>query len=75
MWFRDGESLLEKKDNCANNLKKSYTIDFNKKIAFGFSIFTKFAYGDFENTIDFHKCPDLFRNFSENLKKTSAKND
>lgn len=67
--------MLEKKDNCANNLKKSYTIDFTKKTAFGFSIFTKFAYGDFENTIDFHKCPDLFRNFSENLKKTSAKND
>lgn len=52
MWFRHGESLLEKEDNCENNLKKSYTNGINKNTAFGFSVFTKFAYGDFENKID-----------------------
>lgn len=65
MWFRHGESLLEKEDNCENNLKKSYTNGINKNTAFGFSVFKKFAYGDFENKMDIYKGLDCVGNFCE----------
>ena len=70
--YADFEAILKPTKNVKSNPEESYTKEINQRIASGFCVYSKFAYGKVENPLKLYRgedCVEVFCDHVENKVK------
>ena len=71
--YGDLESLIEKIDECKNNLENSFTIKVSKHTPSGFSMSTILSFKSMENKHDLFRVKGCMKKFCESLREHAMK--
>ena len=67
------ECLLEKTSTCYSNLEESSTIEINKHMSSGYSLFTHCSFDKTKNQLDCYRGEDCMKKFCKDLRKHATK--
>ena len=71
--YADLESILEKISGCESDSEKSSTINVNKHIASGYSLFSHCLFDKTKNKLDYYRCKKCMKNFYLDLREHAEK--
>ena len=71
--YADLECLLQKMSTCQNNPNESSTIEINKHMPSGYSLFTHCSFDQSKNKLDYYRGKDCMKKFAKVLRTHATK--